>query len=150
MGRITRTGDTPAKRRHAHVRSCAEALRLLAERDGLATGRFDAEAKDLVAFLIFNLRGIGATIEESANAWDDKNYWKKAEALRERYRWSRTAAADLERLALADRWAEVPEALMTLLPHFANVTVGQMTRDADWWCGALRALRREAERATPA
>ena len=31
MGRITNTGDTPAKQRHAHIRSCAEALRLLAQ-----------------------------------------------------------------------------------------------------------------------
>jgi hypothetical protein len=145
MGRITNTGATPAKERRAHIRSCAEALRLLAERDLSRPGRaFDAEARDLTAFLVFHLRGIYATIDESAHAWDDRNYWKKAEALRERWRWSRTAARELEKHILADRWAEVPAVLVSLVPHFADVTIQQLTRDADWWCGALRALRRQA------
>lgn len=145
MGRIVHTGDTPAKRRNAHLRSCAEVLRLLAQRPELASGRFDPEAQDMVAFLVFSLRGLNETIEGSANAWDDRDYWKKAEALRDRYRWTRWAADDLEALALSNRWEEVPERLLGLLPHVADVTIRQATRDADWWCGALRALRREAE-----
>ena len=137
MGRIIETGETPAKRRHAHMRSCAEVLRLLAQRAG-----FDAEAQDMAAFLVFNLRGIYRTIDESAQAWDERNYWKKAEALREKWRWSRTAADTLEALIRADRWDEVPPALVSLLPHFERITVTAITRDADWWCGALRALKR--------
>jgi hypothetical protein len=150
MARIIQTGDTPAKRRNAHLRSCAEVIRLLAQNPALADGRFDAEARDMVAFLVFNLRGIRETIEGSAEAWDDRDYWRKAEALRAKYRWSRKAADDLEALALTDRWGEVPEVLLTLLPHVADVTVRQATRDADWWCGALRALRREARERTAA
>lgn len=148
MGRITNTGETPAKKRHAHIRSCAEALRLLAERDLAGPQAFDAEAKDMTAFLVFHLRGIYATIDESAFAWDDRNYWKKAEALREKWRWSRTAARELEVLVLANRWAEVPPVLVGLVPHFADVTINQLTRDADWWCGALRALERQAAKRT--
>ncbi len=148
MGRITNTGETPAKKRRAHVRSCAEVLRLLAQNEGLASGRFDAEAKDQAAFLALHLRGIYETIDESAHAWDDRNYWKKAEALRETWRWSRTAARALEALVLGDRWAEVPPVLISLIPHFADVTIHALTRDADWWCGAHRALRRQAD--TPA
>lgn len=144
MARLLRTGDTPARRRRAHVRSCAEVLRLLAQNPALGRGHFDAEAKDQVAFLVFQLRGLHATIEASAEAWDDRDYWRKAEALRAKYRWARRAADDLAALALADRWAEVPDRLLALVPAFADVTVQQVTRNADWWCGALRALRREA------
>jgi acyl-homoserine lactone acylase PvdQ len=144
MGRIVQTGDTPAKRRNAHTRSCAEVLRLLAQRPELADGQFDTEAQDMVAFLVFNLQGMHETIEQSAQAWDDRNYWKKSEALRAKYRWTRLAAGTIEELALAGRWGEVTPALIALLPHFAGVTIQQVTRDADWWCGAMRALRREA------
>jgi len=143
MSRIVNTGQTPAKRRHAHRRSCAEVLRLLAEK--CLTDHFDAEAKDMVAFLVFNLRGIYQTIDESAHAWDEKNYWKKAEALRERWRWSRTAARELEALVLDDDWDAIPIQLIGLTERFQDVTVRSITRNADWWCGALRALRREAE-----
>lgn len=142
MSRIVNTGQTPAKRRHAHRRSCAEVLRLLAQKR--LADHFDDEAKDMVAFLVFNLRGIYQTIDESAHAWDEKNYWKKAEALRERWRWSRTAARELEARILDDDWDAVPIQLIGLTERFQDVTVRSITRNADWWCGALRVLRREA------
>lgn len=141
MARIISTGETPAKKRHAHMRSCAEVLRLLAQRSG-----FDAEAQDMVAFLVFNLRGIYETIDESAHAWDERNYWKKAEQLREKWRWTRTTARDLERMVLEDRWEEVAPLLVSIIPHFNDVTVTSITRDADWWCGALRALKKDSSR----
>ena len=146
MSRIVNTGQTPAKRRHAHRRSCAEVLRLLAQKR--LTDHFDDEAKDMVAFLVFNLRGIYTTIDESAHAWDEKNYWKKAEGLRERWRWSRTAARELEALILDDDWSGIPIKLIGLTERFQDVTVRSITRNADGWCGALRALRREAEKDT--
>ena len=138
MARIINAGDTPAKKRHAHMRSCAEVLRLLAQRP-----QFDAESRDMTAFFVFNLRGISETIDESAQVWDEKNYWKKAEELRAKWRWSRNAAAELEKLIRADRWLEVPPFLVTLIPHFSEITITEITRDSDWWVGALRSLHRE-------
>ena len=140
MARIISTGETPAKKRHAYMRSCAEVLRLLAQQS-----TFDDEAKDMTAFLVFSLRGIYQTIDESAHAWDDRNYWKKAEGLREKWRWSRTAAIQLEKLILAGRWEEVSAQLVSLIPHFSHVTISTLTRNADWWCGAYRALRQKAD-----
>ena len=140
MARLIHTGDTPAKQRHQHMRSCAEVLRLLAQRPA-----FDAEAKDMAAFLVFNLRAVYRIIDESGHAWDERGYWKKAEALRETWRWSRTAAADLEKLIRAGQWDAVPPLLISLVPHFNTISVTTITRDADWWCGALRALLRESE-----
>ena len=120
------------------MRSCAEVLRLLAQRNG-----FDDEAKDMLAFLVFNLRGIYKTIDESAHAWDERNYWKKAEGLREKWRWSRTTADKLKKLILAQDWDAIPELLLSLIPYFQNITIVKMTRDSDWWVGALQALKKE-------
>ena len=140
MARIIQTGSTPAKRRHAHMRSCAEVLRLLAQRPA-----FDDEAKDMAAFFVFNLRDIYRTIDESAQAWDDKGYWRKAEELRATWRWSYLAAEELEALIRAKDWMALPPRLIELVPHFGNVSVSTITRDADWWCGAHRALLRASE-----
>ena len=141
MARLIQTGDTPAKRRHAHRRSCAEVLRLLAQRR--LKDHFDDESKDMAAFLIFHLRGIYQTIDESAQTWDDKGYWKKAEGLRERWRWSQSAARTLAGHIRNDEWASIPRLLIDLVPRFQDVTVRAITRNADWWCGAHRALLRE-------
>ena len=140
MARIIHTGDTPAKRRRAHARSCAEVLRLLAQRSVI-----DAETQDMAAFLVFNLRGIYRTIEDSAQVWDDRNYWKKAEHLRHRWRWSLKEADALEALVRAGQWEELTASLAALFPHFSDITVNSITRNADWWCGAYQALIKSSQ-----
>jgi hypothetical protein len=139
MGRIIDTGSTPAKRRRAHERSCAEVLRRLAERP-----TFDAEGRDMAAFLVFSLRGIYQTIDESAEAWDDRNYWRKAEGLRDKYRWAHLAAGELKEHLVAGRWDAVTNVLVGLVGHLGHVKITAVTRDADWWVGAYRALLKEA------
>jgi hypothetical protein len=135
MVRIIKTGDSAAKRRRGHIRTCAEVIRLLSTREG-----FDDEAKDMTAFLVFALRGIYVTIDESALAWDDRNYWKKSEALRQKWRWSALAADELEELVVTGKWQLIPPMLIGLIPHFADVNVQTITRGPDWWVGARTAL----------
>jgi hypothetical protein len=139
MARIIHTGETPAKRRHALSRSCAEVIRLLAQK-----ASFDDEARDMCAFLVFNLREIYSTIDASAQTWDERNYWKKAEKLRSDYRWAVLLADRMRNLIVDDDWPLIPDLLIQLAPHFAQITINTVTRDADWWCGAHRALLREA------
>ena len=139
MGRIIHAGDTPAKRRRAYIRSCAEVLRHLATRPV-----FGPEEQDMTAFLVFCLRGIYDTIDESADSWDDRNYWRKAEQLRDRWSWSRLSARELEELVLIDQWAAVPDVLISLVPHFMDVTIKNEKRNSDWWGGALAALKEES------
>lgn len=140
MSRIINTGDTAAKRRNKHMRSCAEVIRLLATRGG-----WDDEGKDMAAFLVFSLHGIYDSIEESALAWDDKNYWKKAENLRQKWRWSYLSGKKLEKLILKEKWDSVTSELLELIPQFSKVKVTSITRDSDWWAGALSALRKKAD-----
>jgi len=144
MGRIVQTGDTPAKRRNMHRRSCAEVIRLLAERHTI-----DDEWADMVSFLVFSLRGIGETIEQSARAWDDRNYWKKAEALRHKWRWTNSKADEIGRMVMDEEWHLVSDELIGLIPHFADVTITTITRGPDWWVGARKALVKEFERSGP-
>ena len=135
MARIIHTGNTPAKERSAHMRTCAELLRLLAGKDS-----FDEEAKDMVALFVFSLRGVYATIERSADVWDERNYWKRAETLRNDWLWSKKAADTLETLIHQEEWQKIPETMMELFPRFQKVNVLTITRNADHWCGALKAL----------
>ncbi len=138
MARIIQTGETPAKKRNAHMRSCAEVIRLLAQKSS-----FDDEAKDMTAFLIFNLREIYKVIDESAQAWDERNYWKKAEGLREKWRWTRILSDKLAKLAVASKWQRIPDVMFELLPYFQSITIVKLTRDSDWWIGAYAALLKE-------
>ena len=135
MGRVIHTGNTPAKERNAHLRTCAELIRLLAQKH-----HFDDEAKDMTALFVFSLRGINSTIEHSADVWDDRNYWKRAEELRQKWRWTKTAGDELTSLIQEDAWNEIPVKIMELFPKFQHINVATITRNADQWCGALKAL----------
>ena len=95
------------------------------------------------AFLVFNLRDIYRIIDESAQVWDERNYWKKSEKLRHDWRWSRLAADQIAKTIIQNRWSELPEFLISLVPHFSSISVSTITRDSDWWCGAHRALQKE-------
>ena len=137
MARVINT-QTPAKARHEHMRSCAGDDTIYGGLDPA----FDDEAKDMCAFLVFNLRDIYRIIDESAQSWDDRNYWKKSEKLRHDWRWARIAADEVEARIVDSRWSEMPEYLISLVPRFDSISVSSVTRNADWWCGALRALQR--------
>lgn len=138
MSRVVNSGDTPAKRRNAHLRSCAEVVRLLAQREAL----HDEEARDMVAFLVVNLRGIWTTISESADVWDVKDYPRKAETLRQSWKWSRQIADELEAHLRAKAWEQLPMTLMAMAGQLQDIDVSTITRNADWWGGAYRSLIR--------
>lgn len=146
MSRIVQTGDTPAKRRQRHERAAASALERLARKADLA----DAEACDLAAFLALHLRGLFDTLDESAQAWDERGYFRKAEALRHEWRWAKRTADQLEDALAGQRFDAVGPLLADAAPHLVAVHVpASAAIDEDRYVGAFRALvKRRAADAT--
>lgn len=137
MSRIVQTGDTPAKRRQRHERAAASALERLARKADLA----DAEASDLAAFLAHHLRGLFDTLDESAHAWDERGYFRKAEALRHEWRWAKRTADGLENALVDRRFDAVGALLAEVAPHLVGVHVpANAAVDEDRYVGAYRAL----------
>jgi hypothetical protein len=73
MGRVVNTNN-PGKIRSQLMRTSAELLRHLSQKTEV-----DDEVRDMVAQLVFCLRGIEEGIESSAEAWERRDYWLKAE-----------------------------------------------------------------------
>lgn len=132
MSRIINT-DSTGKVRSQLKRTCAELLRHLSQKQTV-----DDEAKDMAALLTLCLRQIDEGIEESAAVWEKRDYWMKAEKLRQRWYWVKSSTDKLDSIIHRDAWHELPECLMRLLPHFADVKVTRLTRSADMWDGAYQ------------
>ncbi len=113
----------------------AEALRLLRERPSL-----DDEARDLASAIALALAEAADTVEESAAAWDDRNYYLKADAFRRDWMWAGAASRSLAALIRAGHWEDLPPALAMVVPHVGKITVTRLTRSADDWQGAYRRL----------
>jgi len=137
MARVINT-NSPGKRRNAHMRTVAEILRHLGQKTSL-----DDSSKDMVAVVIFSLRAIEATVEESAVAWEKRGYWKKADDFQQKWWWCSLSSIALEKLVRSDNWEQIPEAMVKLFPHFSDIKINRLTRDPSDWIGMYSKLMRE-------
>lgn len=130
--------DSPGKLRNQLMRTSAEVIRHLSQKTEL-----DEEACDMAALLVYCLREIDAGIDDSALAWEKRDYWVKAEQFRARWAWSGQAADELDAIVCQGKWDQLPPMLAKLLPHFTEIRVVKLTRDADLWRGAYQRLLEE-------
>lgn len=127
--------DNPTKRRNHNRRTIAELLRRLGQKSTI-----DDEAKDMAATILFSLRDIAAGVEQTALAWEKRDYWMKAERFVRQWDWTVESAANIEDVIRNDAWDLLPELMADLFPRFADIQIKSMTRKADSWQGAYSRL----------
>ncbi|HYO87195.1 MAG TPA: hypothetical protein VER79_01035 [Candidatus Limnocylindrales bacterium] len=137
MGRVINT-DGAGQQRSYYMRTAAELLRRLSQKETL-----DTDAKDMLAKLVFCFRDIEAGIDQSATAWEKRDYYLKADELRRRWDWTSPAASELEAVLAEERWNDVPAMMAKLFPHFSDVTVTKFMRKEKEWAGAYPRLMAE-------
>lgn len=134
MGRVVNTNST-GKVRNQMMRTAAEMLRHLSQKQAL-----DDEARDMTALVVYCLRAVEEGIEASAEVWESRDYWLKADQLRDRWGWTGHAAARLEQMIRDDAWETLPAIMASLAEHFADIRITKMTRSAEAWTGAYDRL----------
>ena len=139
MGRVINTDGT-GKQRNQHMRTAAEILRRLSQKPEI-----DAEAKDMVATLVFCLRSIDEGIDASAQAWEKRDYWMKADEFRQRWGWTGALADSLAQMVFADEWQRLPEMMIKLLPYFNDIKITKLTRKESEWLGSYTRLMQEQQ-----
>lgn len=130
--------ENAGKLRNQHMRTAAELLRRLGQKSDV-----DAEARDMVATLIYCFREIEDGIEVSMLAWEKRNYWNKVEQFRAQWTWLGIACARLEDLVRTNAWDQLPMQILPLLPHFVEITITKYTRNPETWAGAYDRLLAE-------
>ncbi|NJN54450.1 MAG: hypothetical protein HC804_06675, partial [Anaerolineae bacterium] len=98
--------DNPTTVRNRNRRSIAEMLRLLIQKQ-----KMDDEAKDMAATIVMLLHEIYVGVEQSAVAWEKKDYWLKAERFMRDWRWTLEIAADMDDVIRHEAWDLLPELL---------------------------------------
>jgi hypothetical protein len=136
MSRIVHSNGTPAQKRRSLRRSIAEVLRHLSAKPDL-----DAESKDMLAFIALALHQIVDGVEQSALAWEKRDYYLKADQFRREWEWATSTADRLSAALCAERWNDVLAELAQLAPRFVDVRVVQFTRPASTWQGCYERLK---------
>ena len=134
MARVINT-NSPGKRRNAHMRTIAEILRRLSQQQEI-----NQESKDMVAMLVFCLREIEITVEESMRAWEKRGYWKKSDEFQQKWWWASLLSRSIEDLLREESWEKLPETMMKLYAHVSDLKINRLTRDPSTWQGACRKL----------
>lgn len=137
MSRVINT-DSTGKQRSGLMRTIAELLRHLSQKQEI-----DDDAKDMAAHLALCLREIDIGIDTSASAWEKRDYWMKADELRNRWSWTGSMAAQIERVVIEARWNDLPMMMVKLMPHFSDIDVNKFTRKESTWRGSYAQLLRE-------
>ncbi len=137
MSRVINT-DSTGKKRTQNMRTGAELLRHLSQKTDI-----DPEVKDMVALLVYSLREIDDGIDSSAQAWEKRDYWMKAEEFRQRWHWTGDMADELQSMILADEWHRLPEMMVRLFPYFSDIKINKFMRKSCMWFGSYDRLMRE-------
>lgn len=139
MGRVI-NNNTPGKKRSHMMRTIAEILRRLGQKGGTV----DDDVRDMTAMIVFCLREIDESIIETIKAWEKRGYWQKADRFQREWMWSGDYATKLERIVRDENWSSMPDVMMQLFPHFADIEINRLTRNPDDWQGAYERLLEDA------
>ena len=134
MARVINT-NSPGKRRSAYMRTVAEILRRLSQQQEV-----NQDTKDSVAWIVYCLRGIEGTVEESMLAWEKRGYWKKSDDFQQKWWWASLMAKSIEDMVASQDWEKLPDMLIRLFPHVADIQISRLTRDPKEWRGAYSKL----------
>ena len=135
MSRITNIDGTPTQQRNAIRRTIAEILRRLMEKKAI-----DAEAKDMMSFIVFGLRTMDQSIDSSASAWEKRDYYVKADQFRREWLWLPDTANRIDVMIRSNDWATLPLELAGLASRFSDVRVSTFTKSPALWLGAYKKL----------
>ena len=130
--------DSTGKERNQLMRTAAEILRRLSQKTDI-----DSDVKNMLALLVYCFREIEAGIDQSAQAWEKRDYWVKAEELRQRWSWPGDTADQIQAMIFNEDWNRMPPLMLKLLPRFADIKITKLTRSESMWEGVYDKLMRE-------
>ena len=135
MSRIINSDGTPTQQRNAIRRTIAEILRRLMEKKAI-----DAEAKDMMSFIVYGLRTMDQSIDSSASAWEKRDYYVKADQFRREWLWLPDTANRLDAMIRSNDWATMPIELAGLASRFSDVRISTFTKSPLLWQDAYKKL----------
>lgn len=115
---------------------------VLAIRELFKKSEFDDDSLDLISFIIVALNQINDTIEQSAVAWEKRNYWIKADKFRLDWAWVTQYAKSLDKLLMENDWEHLGENLVNISQKLNNITVSSNHRLGTPWKGTYKIYRK--------
>lgn len=117
------------------MRTVAEIQRRLLQKSSV-----DGDVKDMLAMVVFCLREVSSTVQETSNVWDERGYWKKAAEFEMEWEWANEMTSEIETILRREDWNKLPELIMGLATRVSKIKITRLTRDQSLWEGCYRKL----------
>jgi len=101
LGRVIHTTN-PTRQRNQTLKKMASAIQ-----DYSTSGKTDQDTPALSAFLLSGLQEIRDSIDRSADAWEKRNYWIKADAFRRQWSWIEKYLAGMKESLQSGSWTDL-------------------------------------------
>ena len=137
MSRVIRTGSASTERNRLK-----KAL-VLAIRELMKQSEPNETSRDLIAFILLCLVRITETVEESAEAWEKRGYWLKADHFRMEWEWARLLAERIRPNVLTENYNKIIPDLIELSQSLNDVTISDNHRLGTPWLGAWDQLHKK-------
>jgi hypothetical protein len=129
--------DSAGKERTRLTKAVVLAIRELAQQAGPG-----AESRDLAAFIVLALSIISETIDVSVTAWENRDYWVKADKFRMDWAWAGQYAERMYRAVFAEDWASVAQTATQTAQKLSKVVIPPRHRLGQPWVGAWEELKK--------
>lgn len=130
-----KTTESGATYRNRLSRSIVLAIRLLMQQN-----KPDGSSLDKAAFVVLALEKITESVNTSAEAWEKRDYWVKADHFRLEWSWVDQSRISLEKVVLTQNWPEIARELIQVAQHLRSVQISANNRIGEPWEGAWELL----------
>lgn len=134
LGRVINP-EGAGKERTQLTRSVVLALRALVQQN-----EPNQETRDLAAYIALALLAIEDTVDVSAQAWEKRGYWVKADRYRMEWAWSSKLGKAMKDAVLREDWAYIARTAAQVAEHLKDVEVPKRHHLGTPWVGARHRL----------
>lgn len=103
----------------------------------------EAERRDILAFFLLALDELHRLVEQTATAWEKRDYWLKADRFRHEWRWVLDAREQLRRALSTGDWQTARSVVESLEGRFPRGTGRGHKRP---WRGAWEGYKAKGDR----
>jgi hypothetical protein len=134
MSRVIRP-DSPSRLRAALLDSVRFTL------PALGTAETETQLRDRLAFILLALRQVQASIEPTAEAWERRAYWVKADQFRRSWAWVGASADSMLKSVLAGDLGAARGLALAIEPHLPPSRATKARDLSGLWAGCSQRLK---------
>ena len=99
-----------------------------------------SKSKDMAAFIVLTLTKISDLVDQTAKAWEDRNYWLKSDLFQKEWTWVSGRRDELEQAMKENDWPLIVRVSTEILSNSTVFKKGTRFSQTEPWKGAYSEL----------